>query len=82
MSNKQLRTNLQIALQSLATGDLRINAIALLGTLGYSSHKTLALPVDPTAFVKEVEALLGGSKQINPHMPAWPIGKVPPFSFS
>ena len=66
MSNKQLRTNLQIALQSLAMGDLRINAITLLGTLGYSSHKTLALPVDPTAFVKEVEALLGGSKQINP----------------
>nr|MDP2191301.1 hypothetical protein [Rhodoferax sp.] len=66
MSNKQLRADLQTALQNLATGDLRTSATALLGKLGYASHKTLDLPTEPQAFTKEVEALLGGSKQLNP----------------
>ena len=66
MSNKQLRAELQIALLNLATGDLRTCATALLGKLGYASHKTLELPTQPQAFAKEVENLLGGSKQLNP----------------
>ena len=66
MSNKQLRAELQTALQNLATGDLRASAATLLGKLGYASYKTLELPAQPSAFVKEVENLLGGSKQLNP----------------
>ena len=66
MSNKQLRAELQAALQHLATGDLRSSATALLGKLGYASHKTLALPTQPQAFAKEVENLLGGTQQLNP----------------
>lgn len=65
MSNQQLRAELQIALRKLATGDLRTNATALLGKLGYASNKTLELPTEPQAFAKEVENLLGGSKQLN-----------------
>ena len=38
----------------------------MLGKLGYASHKTLDLPAQPSAFAKEIETLLGGSKQINP----------------
>jgi len=38
MSNKQLRADLQTALQNLATGDLRTSATALLGKLGYLLH--------------------------------------------
>lgn len=66
MSNKQLRAELQTALQNLAAGDLRFGATALLGKLGYASHKTLELPTQPQTFAKEVENLLGGSKQLNP----------------
>ena len=66
MSNKQLRADLQTALLNLATGDLRTCATTLLGKLGYVSHKTLELPTQPQAFAKEVENLLGGSKQLNP----------------
>lgn len=66
MSNLQLRAELQTALLNLATGDLRTSATALLGKLGYASHKTLELPTSPQAFAKEVENLLGGSKQLNP----------------
>lgn len=66
MSNQQLRADLQIALLNLATGDLRTSATALLGKLGYASHKTLELPTQPQPFAKEVENLLGGSKQLNP----------------
>ena len=66
MSNQQLRAELQTALMNLATGDLRTSATALLGKLGYASHKTLELPTQPQAFAKEVENLLGGSKQLNP----------------
>ena len=66
MSSKQLRADLQTALLNLATGDLRTTATVLLGKLGYASHKTLELPTQPQAFAKEVENLLGGSKQLNP----------------
>jgi len=66
MSNQQLRAELQTALLNLTTGDLRTGATALLGKLGYASHKTLELPTQPQAFAKEVESLLGGSKQLNP----------------
>jgi hypothetical protein len=66
MSNKQLRAELQTALLDLATGDLRTFATVLLGKLGYASHKTLELPTQPQAFAKEVENLLGGTKQLNP----------------
>ena len=65
MSSKQLRANLQSALQTLANGDLRVSATALLATLGYASHKTLDLPTDPQAFASDIEKLLGGSKQLN-----------------
>jgi hypothetical protein len=65
-NNQQLRAELQTALLNLATGDLRTSATALLGKLGYASHKTLELPTQPQAFAKEVENLLGGSKQLNP----------------
>ena len=44
MSSKQLREEIQTALQNLATGELRATATALLGKLGYASHKTLELP--------------------------------------
>ena len=66
MSNLKLRAELQTALLNLATGDLRTSSTALLGKLGYASHKTLELPTQPQAFAKEVENLLGGSKQLNP----------------
>ena len=65
MSSKQLRIDLLSALDKLATGDLRISATALLQKLGYASHKTLDLPTQPESFAKELEALLGGAKQIN-----------------
>lgn len=66
MSSLKLRAELQTALLNLATGDLRTSSTALLGKLGYASHKTLELPTQPQAFAKEVENLLGGSKQLNP----------------
>lgn len=65
MSNKQLRADLQSALHSFAVGDLHTSATALLGKLGYASHKTLDLPTEPQAFTREVENLLGDSKQLN-----------------
>jgi adenine-specific DNA-methyltransferase len=65
MSSKQLRANLLSALQTLAKGDLRTSAAALLSNLGYASHKTLDLPLEPQAFANELEQLLGGSKQLN-----------------
>ncbi len=66
MSNLKLRAELNTALLNLATGDLRTSATALLGKLGYASHKTLDLPTQPAAFSNEIESLLGGSKQLNP----------------
>ena len=66
MSNPKLRAELLTALQSLATGNLRTGATALLGKLSYASHKTLDLPTEPNAFTQELENLLGGSKQLNP----------------
>lgn len=66
MADTKLRKALQGQLQTLATGDLRTSATALLSTLGYASHKTLDLPTEPTAFTRELENLLGGSKQLNP----------------
>lgn len=71
MSSKQLRADLQSALQTLAAGDLRTSATVLLGKLGYASHKTLDLPTEPQAFAQEVENLLGGSKQLNTSLADW-----------
>lgn len=65
MSSKQLRIDLLSALDKLATGDLGTSATALLKELGYASNKTIDLPSQPEAFAKELEALLGGAKQIN-----------------
>lgn len=65
MSSIQLRAELLTALQTLATGELRASATTLLEKLGYASRKTLELPTQPEAFAKEVENLLGGSKQLN-----------------
>ncbi len=70
MSNQQLRAELQTALLNLATGDLRTSATALLGKLGYASHKTLELPTQPQAFAKEVENLLRAASSSTPHTPA------------
>ena len=64
MSTPPLRTSLQSALHSLATGDLRVTATAFLATLGYASQKTLDFSHQPQAFVHEVESLLGGSKKL------------------
>jgi adenine-specific DNA-methyltransferase len=66
MSNKQLRADLQSALLNLATGELRASASALLNTMGYASNKTLDLPTQAQTFARALEALLGGSKQLNP----------------
>ena len=63
--NSPLRVRIHSALQTLATGDLRVGATALLATLGYASHKTLTLPAQPQAFAREVEVLLGGIKQLH-----------------
>ena len=60
-----LRVRIQLALQDVATSDLRSAATALLGALGYASHKTLDLPADPQTFVREIEKLLGGTSQLN-----------------
>lgn len=49
----------------MSTGHLRTSATALLATLGYASHKTLDLPIEPLAFAHEVENLLGNSKQLH-----------------
>ena len=65
MSSPALRAQLHSALQNLATGELRASATVLLEKLGYASHKTLDLPTQPEVFAKEVENLLGGSKQLN-----------------
>ena len=62
---RSLRTQLRDALEQLADGHLLGSATDLFKGLGYASHKTLALPTQPAAFAKEVEALLGGSKQLN-----------------
>jgi adenine-specific DNA-methyltransferase len=66
VSSTKLRTNVQAALLHLATGDLATSATALLTTLGYSSNKTTDLPAQPAAFAKQLEALAGGTRQINP----------------
>lgn len=58
MSSKLLRSELQTALHSLVIGDLRVNATALLKTLGYESNKTVDLPTQPEAFAKELETRL------------------------
>ena len=60
-----LRVRIQLALQDVATSDLRSAATALLGALGYASHKTLDLPADPQTFVREIEKLLGGTSRLN-----------------
>lgn len=65
MSDIQLRTRLEGALKSTATGDLRASALELLSTLGYASNKTLDWPTQPQAFSREVEALLGGIQHLN-----------------
>jgi adenine-specific DNA-methyltransferase len=64
MSNPKLRTGLLAALQQLAHGDLQRNAFAVLAALGYASGKTLDLPSEPTLFAQELEALVGGIKQL------------------
>ena len=64
-SDIQLRTRLEDALRSTATGDLRISALELLSILGYASNKTLDWPTQPQAFARELETLLGGSNQLN-----------------
>ncbi|MEP6964736.1 MAG: hypothetical protein ABI845_04560, partial [Polaromonas sp.] len=64
-SQHALRTRLQTTLNHLAQGDLHADATELLAVLGYASHKTLTLPTQPEAFAKEVETLLGSSKQLN-----------------
>jgi adenine-specific DNA-methyltransferase len=81
VSSKQLRTNVQAALHHLATGDLATSASALLDTLGYSSNKTTDLPAQPTAFAKELEALVGGTRQINPLEASLPNWKSAAFLF-
>ncbi|MBU2858370.1 hypothetical protein HF289_16400 [Acidithiobacillus ferrooxidans] len=60
-SDIQLRTRLEDALKSTATGDLRTSARELLSMLGYASNKTLDWPTQPQAFARELESLLGGS---------------------
>ena len=45
---------------------MAISASALLSTLGYSSNKTTDLPAQPAAFAKQLEALAGGTRQLNP----------------
>ena len=45
MAESKLRKALQGQLQTLSTGDLRTSATALLAALGYTSHKTLDLPI-------------------------------------
>lgn len=64
MSNPKFRTGLQAALLQLAHGDLQRNALAMLTSLGYASGKTLDLPSEPTQFAQELEALVGGTKQL------------------
>lgn len=65
MSATQLRTRPEDVMKSAAAGDLRASAHELLSTLGYSSNKTLDWPTQPQTFTREVEALLGGSNQLN-----------------
>ena len=81
MSSKQLRINVQAALRHLATGDLATSTTALLKTLGYSSNKTTDLPAQPTAFAKELEALVGGTRQLNPVEASLPDWKSAAFLF-
>ena len=64
MANKQLRANLLGALHNLATGNLGASATTLLGELGYTSHKTLALSPEPQAFVQDLESLLGSTRRL------------------
>ena len=81
MSSKQLRTDVQAALHHLAVGDLATSAAALLKTLGYSSNKTTDLPSQPAAFAKQLEALAGGTRQINPLEASLPDWKSAAFLF-
>ena len=81
MSSIKLRTNVQAALHHLATGDLATSASALLDTLGYSSNKTTNLPAQPAAFAKQLEALAGGTRQLNPLEASLPDWKSAAFLF-
>lgn len=65
MSQPKLRAGLQAALQQLAHGDLQRNAFAVLAALGYASGKTLDLPSQPQQFAQELEAMVGGTKQLS-----------------
>jgi adenine-specific DNA-methyltransferase len=65
MSNSKLRAGLQAALQQLAHGDLQHNAFAVLAALGYASGKTLDLPSQPQQFAQQLEAMIGGTKQLS-----------------
>jgi adenine-specific DNA-methyltransferase len=74
MSSKQIRADVLAALNTLAIGDLQQSTTALLNTLGYASNKTLDLPNKPEVFVKQLEALLGSTKQLhadNASLPDW-----------
>ena len=81
MSSKQLRIDVQAALHTLATGDLQQCTTALLNTLGYASNKTLDLPNKPEVFVKDLEALLGNTKQLHAHNASLPDWKSAAFLF-
>jgi adenine-specific DNA-methyltransferase len=65
VSAKNLRVDLLDALRDAASGDLQTAATQILTTLGYASNKTFDFPVEPSAFAREVEILLGGGKQMN-----------------
>ena len=81
MSSKQIRIDVEAALHTLATSDLQQGTSALLNTLGYASNKTLALPNKPEVFVKELEALLGNTKQLNADNARLPDWKSAAFLF-
>lgn len=65
MSDTKLRADIEEALKSSTSGDLRTSSLKLLSTLGYVSNKTLDWPTQPQDFAKEIETLLGGSNQLN-----------------
>jgi adenine-specific DNA-methyltransferase len=81
MSSKQIRIDVEAALHTLATSDLQQCTTALLSTLGYASNKTLDLPQKPELFVKELETLLGSTKQLNADNASLPDWKSAAFLF-
>ena len=81
MTSKNLRTDLQAALQALCAGELRTSATALLGTLGYASNKTIDLPAQPVEFAKHLDALLGGTRPLNALEASLPDWKSAAFLF-